>query len=91
MNDLVVDRGSNPSMFVSAFYFPPPSGKLTTHPAAMMQMELFDDDQHYTTLLADEICIATQRGSTAYNLATGGPLSHHKNPVSLPDSLCCTV
>jgi len=54
----------------------------------MSQIELFGDDQHFTTLLADGICIATPTGSTAYNLAAGGSLSHPENPVILVTAIC---
>jgi NAD+ kinase len=39
-------------------------------------IEVFGDDEHFTTVLADGICIATPTGSTAYNLAAGGSLCH---------------
>ncbi|KAJ5909113.1 kinase [Penicillium taxi] len=54
----------------------------------MSQIELFGDDEHFTTLLADGICIATPTGSTAYNLAAGGSLSHPDNPVILVTAIC---
>ncbi|CAI7585397.1 unnamed protein product [Penicillium glandicola] len=54
----------------------------------MSQIELFGDDEHFTTLLADGICIATPTGSTAYNLAAGGSLSHPENPVILVTAIC---
>ncbi|KAJ5587434.1 kinase [Penicillium hispanicum] len=54
----------------------------------MSQIELFGDDEHFTTMLADGICIATPTGSTAYNLAAGGSLSHPENPVILVTAIC---
>ncbi|CAG8072433.1 unnamed protein product [Penicillium nalgiovense] len=54
----------------------------------MSQIELFGDDEHFTTLLADGICIATPTGSTAYNLAAGGSLSHPENPVIMVTAIC---
>ncbi|KAB8257934.1 ATP-NAD kinase-like domain-containing protein [Aspergillus pseudonomiae] len=54
----------------------------------MSSIELFGDDEHFTTLLADGICIATPTGSTAYNLAAGGSLCHPDNPVILVTAIC---
>ncbi|PWY94292.1 NAD+ kinase [Aspergillus sclerotioniger CBS 115572] len=54
----------------------------------MSSIELFGDDEHFTTLLADGVCIATPTGSTAYNLAAGGSLSHPDNPVILVTAIC---
>ncbi|CDM28897.1 hypothetical protein DTO013E5_1294 [Penicillium roqueforti] len=54
----------------------------------MSQIEIFGDDEHFTTLLADGMCIATPTGSTAYNLAAGGSLSHPDNPVILVTAIC---
>ncbi|KAJ6144864.1 kinase [Penicillium chermesinum] len=54
----------------------------------MSQIEVFGDDEHFTTLLADGICVATPTGSTAYNLAAGGSLSHPDNPVILVTAIC---
>jgi NAD+ kinase len=49
----------------------------------MSSIEVFGDDEHFTTLQADGICVATPTGSTAYNLAAGGSLCHPDNPVIL--------
>lgn len=54
----------------------------------MSQIELFGDNEHFTTLLADGVCIATPTGSTAYNLAAGGSLCHPENPVILVTAIC---
>jgi len=49
----------------------------------MSSIEVFGDDEHFTTVQADGICVATPTGSTAYNLAAGGSLCHPDNPVIL--------
>ncbi|KAF9136071.1 hypothetical protein BGX30_011363, partial [Mortierella sp. GBA39] len=50
--------------------------------AAMLQLELFVDGNHVTTILADGLVIATATGSTAYSLSIGGSLIHpDKNSV----------
>ncbi|KAF2762536.1 ATP-NAD kinase [Pseudovirgaria hyperparasitica] len=54
----------------------------------MSTIELFGDDQHFTTIQADGICISTPTGSTAYNLAAGGSLCHPDNPVILVTAIC---
>ncbi|KAI9898304.1 hypothetical protein N3K66_006664 [Trichothecium roseum] len=54
----------------------------------MSYTELFGDDEHFTSILADGICVSTPTGSTAYNLAAGGSLCHPENPVMLVTSIC---
>jgi len=54
----------------------------------MSSIELFGDDEHFTTVQADGICIATPTGSTAYNLAAGGSLCHPDNAVILVTAIC---
>ncbi|THC89721.1 hypothetical protein EYZ11_010837 [Aspergillus tanneri] len=54
----------------------------------MSSIELFGDDEYFTTLLADGACVATPTGSTAYNLAAGGSLCHPDNPVILVTAIC---
>jgi NAD+ kinase len=54
----------------------------------MSTLELFGDNEHFTTVQADGICIATPTGSTAYNLAAGGSLCHPDNPVILVTAIC---
>ncbi|KAL3423372.1 ATP-NAD kinase [Phlyctema vagabunda] len=67
LNDIVVDRGPNPTM---------------------SSTEIFGDDEHFTSVQADGICVATPTGSTAYNLAAGGSLCHPENPVILITAIC---
>ena len=55
---------------------------------AMSTIEVFGDGDHYTTVQADGVCIATPTGSTAYNLAAGGSLCHPENPVILLTAIC---
>lgn len=54
----------------------------------MSYTEVFGDDEHFTSVLADGICVSTPTGSTAYNLAAGGSLCHPENPVMLVTSVC---
>ncbi|KAF2083985.1 ATP-NAD kinase [Saccharata proteae CBS 121410] len=54
----------------------------------MSSIEIFGDDEHFTSVQADGICIATPTGSTAYNLAAGGSLCHPDNPVILLTAIC---
>ncbi len=49
----------------------------------MSAIEMFGDDEHFTTVQGDGLCVATPTGSTAYNLAAGGSLCHPENPVML--------
>ncbi|ETS80338.1 hypothetical protein PFICI_07867 [Pestalotiopsis fici W106-1] len=50
--------------------------------------EIFGDDEHFTSVMADGLCVSTPTGSTAYNLAAGGSLCHPDNPVMLLTSIC---
>lgn len=54
----------------------------------MSHTEIFGDDEHFTTIMADGICVSTPTGSTAYNLAAGGSLCHPENPVMLVTAIC---
>ncbi|KAG9237726.1 ATP-NAD kinase-like protein [Amylocarpus encephaloides] len=67
LNDIVVDRGPNPTM---------------------SSTEIFGDDEYFTSVQADGVCVATPTGSTAYNLAAGGSLCHPENPVILVTAIC---
>ncbi len=51
--------------------------------ATMSGIEMFGDEEHFTTVQGDGVCVATPTGSTAYNLAAGGSLCHPENPVML--------
>ena len=54
----------------------------------MSYLSIFGDDEHFTSVLADGICVSTPTGSTAYNLAAGGSLCHPDNPVMLVTAIC---
>jgi NAD+ kinase len=54
----------------------------------MSNIEIFGDDEHFTSVSADGICVSTPTGSTAYNLAAGGSLCHPENPVMLVTAIC---
>ncbi|RAL64820.1 hypothetical protein DID88_001417 [Monilinia fructigena] len=54
----------------------------------MSSIEIFGDDEHFTSVQADGVCVATPTGSTAYNLAAGGSLCHPENPVILVSAIC---
>ncbi len=42
----------------------------------VVQMHIWIDDDYYNTTYADGIVVSTATGSTAYNMAIGGPLLH---------------
>ncbi|KAI9794905.1 MAG: hypothetical protein M1833_007352 [Piccolia ochrophora] len=54
----------------------------------MSSIEVFGDNEHFTTVQADGVCVSTPTGSTAYNLAAGGSLCHPDNPVILVTAIC---
>ncbi|KAF2972714.1 hypothetical protein GQX73_g1022 [Xylaria multiplex] len=54
----------------------------------LASIEVFGDDEHFTSVLADGVCVSTPTGSTAYNLAAGGSLCHPENPVMLVTAIC---
>ncbi|KAK4153138.1 ATP-NAD kinase-like domain-containing protein [Chaetomidium leptoderma] len=54
----------------------------------MSNIDIFGDDEHFTSVSADGICVGTPTGSTAYNLAAGGSLCHPENPVMLVTAIC---
>lgn len=56
--------------------------------ATMSSTELYGDDEHLTSILADGICISTPTGSTAYSLAAGGSLCHPEIPSMLVSPIC---
>ncbi|MCJ1474792.1 hypothetical protein MMC13_003452 [Lambiella insularis] len=83
LNEIVVDRGPNPSTYIVPY---DEHTKLKL--LAMSSIEVFGDDEHFTTVQADGVCVATPTGSTAYNLAAGGSLCHPENPVILVSAIC---
>ncbi|KAJ4010267.1 hypothetical protein NW752_004941 [Fusarium irregulare] len=86
LNEVVVDRGPNPSKNPTVNVAP--AGDVLTYILALSTTEIFGDDEHFTSVLADGICVSTPTGSTAYNLAAGGSLCHPENPVMLVTSIC---
>lgn len=88
LNEVVVDRGPNPSENPITRTAPAGDVVSLTYILAMSYTEIFGDDEHFTSVLADGICVSTPTGSTAYNLAAGGSLCHPENPVMLVTSIC---
>lgn len=87
LNEIVVDRGPNPSKLPQA-QIPAEIDVGNSQRIAMSYTEIFGDDEHFTSVLADGVCVSTPTGSTAYNLAAGGSLCHPDNPVMLVTSIC---
>ncbi|MCJ1396589.1 hypothetical protein MMC18_009480 [Xylographa bjoerkii] len=83
LNEVVVDRGPNASRCFTNHL-----GVFGVTNTAMSSIEIFGDDEHFTTVQADGVCVATPTGSTAYNLAAGGSLCHPENPVILVSAIC---
>ncbi|KAI0408223.1 ATP-NAD kinase-like domain-containing protein [Xylaria palmicola] len=54
----------------------------------LANIAVFGDDEYFTSVLGDGICVSTPTGSTAYNLAAGGSLCHPENPVMLVTAIC---
>ncbi|ORX91618.1 ATP-NAD kinase, partial [Basidiobolus meristosporus CBS 931.73] len=54
----------------------------------MVMLELFVDNTHLTTILADGLVIATATGSTAYSLSAGGSLIHPEMCAILVTQIC---
>ncbi|TPX40802.1 NAD+ kinase [Synchytrium endobioticum] len=54
----------------------------------MLQLELYADNLHLTTFLADGLVIGTPTGSTAYNLSAGGSLVHPDKASILVTPIC---
>jgi NAD+ kinase len=82
LNEVVLDRGPNGSE-----YYEWQVTNMLTY-IALITLEVFGDNDHFTTIQADGICVATPTGSTAYNLAAGGSLCHPDNPVVLLTAIC---
>ncbi|KAI2623135.1 ATP-NAD kinase, partial [Hypoxylon sp. NC1633] len=93
LNEIVIDRGpnaseSNPACHPTTPYSSPTNGRELSIVTAMSYVEIFGDDEHFTSVLADGVCVSTPTGSTAYNLAAGGSLCHPENPVMLVTMIC---
>jgi len=50
---------------------------------SMVSLDVYGDEECFTTIAADGLIVATPTGSTAYNMAAGGSLCHPDNPVIL--------
>lgn len=56
--------------------------------ARIIDMEAMVDDNYLTTFKADGLIIATPTGSTAYNMAAGGPIIHPRSHSLVITPIC---
>ncbi|KAI8621209.1 ATP-NAD kinase-like domain-containing protein [Chytriomyces sp. MP71] len=56
--------------------------------STMVNLDLYGDGYHITSVLADGLVVATPTGSTAYNLSAGGPLVHPSKSSVLVTPIC---
>ncbi len=54
----------------------------------LVRLEVFADDELVTDYYCDGIIFSTPTGSTAYNLAAGGPIIHPAAPVIAMTLIC---
>jgi NAD+ kinase len=56
--------------------------------ARLIRVEAYLDGAHVTTYIADGILVSTPTGSTAYNLAAGGPIVTPDTPCMIVSPIC---
>ncbi|KAJ3251492.1 hypothetical protein HDU77_005843 [Chytriomyces hyalinus] len=56
--------------------------------STMVNLDLFGDGHHITSILADGLVVATPTGSTAYSLSAGGPLVHPSKSSVIVTPIC---